>query len=117
MEGPVHGGASGVVLDNMDMLLSRSSVLDNVHVVSHGTLGAESVVSGSAVHHHAGSHALLIQLLLISVVLLRLKIVGVSHELFLLQVLLLLLGQSLGELRGDLAKGRADVHVSGSMPG
>lgn len=83
----------GVVLDEMDVLLSGSSVLDNVDVVSHRTLGAKSVVSGSsAVHHHARPHALLIQLLFISVILLRLKVVGVSHELFLLQVLLLLLG-------------------------
>jgi len=80
------------VLDEVDVLLSGSSVLDNVDVVSHRTLGAKSVVSASAVHHHARPHALLIQLLLISVVLLRLKVVGVSHELFLLQVLLLLCG-------------------------
>lgn len=75
----------GVVLDESDVICSGSSMLDNVDVVSHRTLGAKSVVSGSsAVHHHARSHALLIQLLFVNVVLLRLKIVGVSHELFLL---------------------------------
>jgi hypothetical protein len=99
------------------MVLTSDSSSDSARAfrVSSPSRVSARHVRGGAVHEHVGSQALLIQFLFVDIVPLGLEEVRICNELFLVQVLLLFLIQSLGELIRDLAKRRAKVHFRTSL--
>lgn len=103
----------------MNVVLTSESSTNSTWASGVGSPSGVSAVAAHArvgtVHQHVGSETLLVQFLFVDIVPLGLEEVGVSNELFLVQVLLLFLVKGLGEFVRDLAKRRAEVHFSASL--